>query len=55
MTTLESRRNDKSSVILTPEQERELNRFQDEKLQVRKELRQCTPRLDEEIHRLVRH
>ena len=52
LTTLESRRNDKSSVILTPEQERELNHFQDEKLQVRKELRNVRLGLDEEIHRL---
>ena len=52
LTALESRRNDKSSVILTPEQERELNRFQDEKLQVRKELRNVRLGLDEEIRRL---
>jgi ABC-type uncharacterized transport system involved in gliding motility auxiliary subunit len=52
LTALESRRNDKSSVILTPEQERELNRFQDEKLQVRKELRTVRLGLDEEIRHL---
>jgi ABC-type uncharacterized transport system involved in gliding motility auxiliary subunit len=52
LTALESRRNDKSSVILTPEQQRELNRFQDEKLQVRKELRNVRLGLDEDIHRL---
>ena len=52
LTALESRRNDKSSLILTPEQERELSRFQDEKLQVRKELRNVRLGLDEEIHKL---
>ena len=52
LTALESRRNDKSSVILTPEQERELNRFQDEKLRVRKELRNVRLGLDQEIRSL---
>jgi ABC-type uncharacterized transport system involved in gliding motility auxiliary subunit len=52
LTALESRRNDKSSLILTPEQERELNRFQDEKLQVRKELRNVRAGLDQEIRSL---
>ena len=52
LTALESRRNDKSSLILTPEQERELSRFQDEKLQVRKELRDVRLGLDQEIRQL---
>jgi gliding motility-associatede transport system auxiliary component len=52
LTALESRRNDKSSVILTPEQERELSRFQDEKLQVRKELRNVRLGLDVDIRKL---
>jgi ABC-type uncharacterized transport system involved in gliding motility auxiliary subunit len=52
LTALESRRNDKSSVILTPEQERELNTFQDEKLKVRKELRDVRLGLDQDIRRL---
>jgi ABC-type uncharacterized transport system involved in gliding motility auxiliary subunit len=52
LTALESRRNDKSSLILTPEQERELSRFQDEKLQVRKELRNVRAGLDQEIRSL---
>jgi ABC-type uncharacterized transport system involved in gliding motility auxiliary subunit len=52
LTALESRRNDKSSLILTPEQERELGRFQDEKLQVRKELRNVRLGLDREIRSL---
>ena len=52
LSQLESRRNDKSSVILTPEQERELARFQDEKLQVRKELRNVRLSLDEDIRHL---
>jgi ABC-type uncharacterized transport system involved in gliding motility auxiliary subunit len=52
LSQLESRRNDKSSLILTPEQERELERFQDQKLQVRKELREVRLSLDEDIRRL---
>jgi ABC-type uncharacterized transport system involved in gliding motility auxiliary subunit len=52
LTALESRRNDKSSLILTPEQERELSHFQDEKLQVRKELRNVRLGLDQEIREL---
>jgi len=52
LTTLESRRNDSSSVILTPEQERELARFQEEKLRIRKELRSVHLNLDQEIRRL---
>jgi ABC-type uncharacterized transport system involved in gliding motility auxiliary subunit len=52
LTSLESRRNDKSSLILTPEQERELSRFQDEKLRVRKELRNVRLGLDQEIRSL---
>jgi ABC-type uncharacterized transport system involved in gliding motility auxiliary subunit len=52
LTALESRRNDKSSLILTPEQERELGRFQDEKVQVRKELRNVRLGLDQEIRSL---
>lgn len=49
---LESRRADQSSLILTPEQERELERFQQEKLRIRKELRGVRAGLDEEIRRL---
>jgi len=52
LTSLETARNDQSSVILTPEQERELDRFQGEKLRIRKELRSVRAGLDREIRQL---
>jgi ABC-type uncharacterized transport system involved in gliding motility auxiliary subunit len=52
LTTLESKRNDKSSLILTPEQEQELERFQQEKLRIRKDLRSVRLGLDQDINRL---
>jgi ABC-type uncharacterized transport system involved in gliding motility auxiliary subunit len=52
LTALQSSRNDTSSLILTPEQEQELDRFQDEKLRIRKELREVRHGLDQEIDRL---
>jgi ABC-type uncharacterized transport system involved in gliding motility auxiliary subunit len=50
--TLQSKRSDKSAIILTPEQEKELDRFQDEKVSIRKQLRQVRAGLDEEIKTL---
>jgi len=47
--TLQSKRSDKSNVILTPEQEKELDHFQDEKVNIRKQLRQVRAGLDENI------
>jgi ABC-type uncharacterized transport system involved in gliding motility auxiliary subunit len=52
LTALQSRRNDKSAQILTPEQEKELDRFQDEKLRIRKELRAVRAGLDKDIKAL---
>jgi ABC-type uncharacterized transport system involved in gliding motility auxiliary subunit len=52
LTQLQSRRNDKSAQILTPEQESELDRFQKEKLRIRKELREVKLGLDQDITRL---
>jgi ABC-type uncharacterized transport system involved in gliding motility auxiliary subunit len=52
LTALQSKRNDKSATILTPEQEKELDNFQDEKLRIRKELRAVRAGLDQEIKRL---
>jgi ABC-type uncharacterized transport system involved in gliding motility auxiliary subunit len=52
LTALQSRRNDKSAMILTPEQEKELDRFQDEKLRIRKELRAVRAGLDKDIKAL---
>jgi len=49
LTALQSRRNDKSAVILTPEQEKELDRFQQEKVRIRKELRAVRAGLDADI------
>jgi ABC-type uncharacterized transport system involved in gliding motility auxiliary subunit len=49
LTQLESKRNDKSSLILTPEQEKELDRFQQEKLRIRKDLRGVRLGLDQDI------
>ena len=52
LTTLQSKRTDKSSVILTPEQEKELDEFQDQKLKIRKELRSVRAGLDADIQSL---
>jgi ABC-type uncharacterized transport system involved in gliding motility auxiliary subunit len=49
LTSLQSSRSDKSALILTPEQEKEIDRFQDEKLRIRKELRAVRARLDQDI------
>ncbi|MDB6012517.1 MAG: transporter gliding motility auxiliary component [Gammaproteobacteria bacterium] len=47
--SLQSKRSDKSAIILTPEQEKELDRFQEEKVSIRKQLRQVRAGLDAEI------
>jgi ABC-type uncharacterized transport system involved in gliding motility auxiliary subunit len=52
LTQLQSRRDDKSAVILSSEQEAELERFQQEKLRVRKELRDVRLGLDQDIKAL---
>ena len=52
LTALQSKRNDKSALILTPEQEKELDRFQQQKLRIRKELRAVRAGLDEDIKSL---
>jgi ABC-type uncharacterized transport system involved in gliding motility auxiliary subunit len=52
LTALQSKRSDKSSIVLTPEQEKELDEFQDQKLKIRKELRQVRASLDQEIQGL---
>jgi ABC-type uncharacterized transport system involved in gliding motility auxiliary subunit len=49
LTALQTKRNDKSALILTPEQEKELDHFQDEKLRIRKELRAVQAGLNEDI------
>ena len=52
LTELQSKRNDQSSLMLSPEQEAELKRFVAEKAHVRKELRETQRGLDVDIDRL---
>ena len=52
LTDLQSKRNDQSSIALSPEQEAELKRFIAEKARVRKELRETQRGLDVDINRL---
>jgi ABC-type uncharacterized transport system involved in gliding motility auxiliary subunit len=52
LTELQTKRNDQSSMMLTPEQEAELKRFTAEKTRVRKELRETERGLDVDINRL---
>jgi ABC-type uncharacterized transport system involved in gliding motility auxiliary subunit len=52
LTELQNKRNDQSSIALSPEQEAELKRFIAEKARVRKELRETQRGLDVDINRL---
>ena len=52
LTALQTKRNDKSALILTPEQEQELDHFQQEKLRIRKDLRAVRAGLNEDIQGL---
>ena len=52
LTLLQSKRNDKSALILTPAQQQELERFETEKLQIRKQLRAVQAGLVSDIDRL---
>jgi ABC-type uncharacterized transport system involved in gliding motility auxiliary subunit len=52
LTELQSKRNDQSSLMLSPAQEAELKRFVAEKARVRKELRETQRGLDVDIDRL---
>jgi ABC-type uncharacterized transport system involved in gliding motility auxiliary subunit len=52
LTDLQRKRNDQSSLMLSPEQEAELKRFVAEKARVRKELRETQRGLDVDITRL---
>ena len=49
---LQAQRDDQSSLILSPEQSAEIQRFQTEKLEVRKELRKVRHELDKNIQNL---
>jgi ABC-type uncharacterized transport system involved in gliding motility auxiliary subunit len=52
LTELQTRREDRSSLVLTAEQQRALDRFQQDKQRIRKELRGVRRGLDEEIEHL---
>jgi ABC-type uncharacterized transport system involved in gliding motility auxiliary subunit len=52
LTALQSKRSDKSSLILTPEQEKELDQFQQDKVGIRKQLRAVRAGLDADIQSL---
>jgi ABC-type uncharacterized transport system involved in gliding motility auxiliary subunit len=52
LTALESARSGPQAAILTPEQQGELDRFQQEKLRIRKELREVRSGLDRDIRSL---
>jgi len=52
LSQLEAGRNNEGSLVLTPEQEAELTRFQHERVRIRKELRDVRRSLDVEIERL---
>jgi ABC-type uncharacterized transport system involved in gliding motility auxiliary subunit len=55
LTQMQSRRDDKSSMILSPEQEQELDRFKQEQVRIRKSLREVRLHLNEDIERLRRN
>ena len=52
LTALQSKRSDKTSLILTPEQEKELDQFQQDKVGIRKQLRAVRAGLDANIESL---
>lgn len=52
LTALQSKRADQSGLLLTPEQEQEIERFEAEKLRIRKELREVRLGLNQDIRRL---
>lgn len=49
---LQARRDDQASLVLTPEQQAEVERFQQQKVRIRRELREVRRGLDVEIDRL---
>ena len=52
LASLETKRSDNSSLILSPEQAQEIERFQQEKVNIRKQLRDVRLGLDQDIKRL---
>lgn len=55
LTALQGERGDGGPLLMTPEQQVELQRFQDDKLRIRKDLRQVRRQLDADIERLGRN
>lgn len=49
---LQARREDRDAMILTPEQEQEIDRFREQRATIRRELRQVQRNLDQDIERL---
>lgn len=49
---LEAARNDRTSLVMTPEQEAEVKQFQEERTRIRKELRDVRRSLDVDINNL---
>ncbi|MGH8226440.1 MAG: Gldg family protein [Steroidobacteraceae bacterium] len=52
LSALQSKRNDKTALILTPQQEQQLQSFQQDRRRIRKQLRAVRLSLDESINRL---
>ncbi len=52
LSELEAARNDRTELVMTPEQEAEVKRFQEERTRIRKELRDVRRSLDVDINRL---
>ncbi len=52
LTELQARREDRDALILTPEQEQELERFREQRVTIRRELRQVQRNLDRDIEQL---
>lgn len=52
LSALQSQRNDKTALILTPQQDQELEQFQQERVRIRKQLRAVQLSLNEDINRL---
>jgi ABC-type uncharacterized transport system involved in gliding motility auxiliary subunit len=55
LTQMQSRKDDQSSLILSPEQEQELERFKQEQVRIRKSLRDVRLHLNEDIQALRRN
>ncbi|MEJ1966998.1 MAG: Gldg family protein [Gammaproteobacteria bacterium] len=55
LTQMQSRRDDRSSMILSPEQEQEVERFKEEQVRIRKSLRDVRLGLNEDIQNLRRN